>query len=151
MKTVPPIVTVQLFDLEQLRWEVQRLLDDLDAAEAHGQHGKWLPCVDVCESDHEVIVRAEIPGVEPSTVEVAAVGTLLKLTGEKPPCEIKAKAFHCLERATGRFTRVVRISRPFDVGRSTASMHAGVLTVRLTKIQERRLRAIAIPITVEEE
>jgi HSP20 family protein len=93
--------------------------------------------LDVSETDKEVKVTAELPGVDPKEVELTLEGDVLTIKGEKKvEDERKDDQHHVVERAYGRFARSMRL--PFAAGESDvrAAFDKGVLTVTVPKPRE---------------
>jgi HSP20 family protein len=141
-------------EIERLRTRVGRLLAALqEAAESAAPRapGEWLPPVDLCESESEVRVTIEVPGVKAEQIEVGIAGERLRVSGRKrkgAPC---AGISHlCSERDYGRFTRTVRLHWPVRAAEATAELKDGVLTVRLPKLKERRGAEVKIKVTGDE-
>ena len=129
-------------EIERLRSRVGRLFAALqEAAESAAPHapGEWVPPVDLCESESEVTVTVEVPGVRPEQLAVTLAGEQLRVSGRKrkgAPCG--GISHLCSERDYGRFTRLVRLYWPVRAAEATAELKDGVLTVRLPKLKERR-------------
>lgn len=120
------------------RREVQRMMDDFFSGstgrggEFNGVHG-GLP-VDVSETDKELVVSAELPGLDQKDFEVVVAGDVLTIKGEKKyEHEDKNGNGYYRERQFGSFSRSIRL--PFEVKDENvdASYRNGVLTVRLPK------------------
>ncbi|MHC4960091.1 MAG: Hsp20/alpha crystallin family protein [Planctomycetota bacterium] len=95
---------------------------------------RWLPAVDVKETDTDVIVHAEIPGIDPKTVEVDVHGDVLTLKGEKSESnEEKGENWHRVERRYGSFTRAIPLPVEVDPEKAVAEADNGVLTITLGK------------------
>ncbi len=115
-----------------------------------GPHGitGWAPNVDVYEKDNEIIVKADVPGVEPEDLEVTCTEDALVIRGETRREEDREEGgWHRTERRYGRFERVIPLppgTRPDD---ARANFRNGVLELRLPKTEEARQRARRIPIT----
>lgn len=93
----------------------------------------WTPSVDVLETPDAFVVRADLPGVDPSTIEVHLDHTgALSLQGERPPVEDGSEAVR-QERAHGTFLRRFQVPDTVDADRIEASGQHGVLTVRIPK------------------
>lgn len=145
---------LELIELERLRSRVGRLVlvleEAADALEPRSP-GAWAPPVDVCESETEVTVRVELPGVEPRHVEVALTATHLRIRGRKPKGAPRGPARHlCSERSYGEFARAVPLRWPVRAGVATARLRDGLLTIRLPKIVERRGAEIKVVVTADE-
>jgi HSP20 family protein len=112
--------------------------------------GECSPAVDVYETDDSVEIVADLAGVKPAAIRVISKGDSVLIAGEKPPRRVRGESsFHQVERGYGRFARVVRIGRPCDTARATATFAAGELHISLPKLSDRRGRAI--PIQVRDE
>jgi HSP20 family protein len=94
----------------------------------------WSPALDVAETNDEVEVRAEIPGVDPKQLDIAVQGNRLVISGEKKETkESKENAFHRRESYYGSFTRELQLPGGVDAGKVDATYADGVLTIRLKK------------------
>ena len=104
------------------------------------------PRVDVTESDKEVRVTAELPGVEEKDVEVALAGDAITIKGEKrEEKEEKGEEQYRLERSYGAFRRSFSLPCEVDTDKATASFKKGVLTVTLPKTaQAAKSKKIAV-------
>lgn len=120
-----------------LRKEMDRLFDRLWEREPFGiqqlSEG-WLPPLDVVETDQNVLVTADVPGLEAKDVHVTVRENLLILRGEKKvEVERKDEKQYRMERAFGVFTRHVALPVPVDASKVSAIVHNGVLKVTLPK------------------
>jgi len=105
------------------------------------------PTIDVYETDDTQEIAVDLPGIDPTGVRVLGKGDSILIAGEKSARrERGGSSFHLVERGYGRFARVVRLSRPCDASKATATLGGGELRVSVPKIGDRRGRAI--PITV---
>jgi HSP20 family protein len=108
----------------------------------------WSPNVDVYETDNEIVVKADVPGVEPEDLEVTCTEDSLVIRGETRREEDREEGgWRRVERRYGRFERVIPLppgTRPDD---ARASFRNGVLELRIPKTEEARQRARRIPIT----
>ncbi|MBX7165313.1 MAG: Hsp20/alpha crystallin family protein [Pirellulales bacterium] len=104
---------------------------------ALGTFGMAFPPLDVMESDDEVTVRVEVPGIDPQQLEITATGESLTIAGEKQEqlTEKSDKYFHHVETRAGRFRRTIGLPSGVDSQDVTADYQHGVLTVRLKKKQ----------------
>jgi HSP20 family protein len=102
--------------------------------------------VEVVETDKDIRIAAELPGMDEKDVEVSVSDDVLTIRGEKR-AEIDDKERHFSERYYGRFER--RIPLPFEVedDRAEASFENGVLTVTLPKSPEAEAKTKRIAIS----
>ncbi len=95
------------------------------------------PRVDLQESDQDLLVTVDLPGVQQSDVEVKVEGDTLIICGEKRSSnEQKQQNFHLMERSYGRFERAVPLPFSPNPEQAEARYEDGVLTVRLPKEEE---------------
>jgi HSP20 family protein len=123
-----------------LRAEFDRLLENyvrepLSSLEwPFGIQRGCIPPVDLAENPEEVLVRAEIPGVDPNNLEVTVSGGQIVLAGEKPDVvEAGGRDFYHTENRFGRFRRAIPLPQAVDPEHVEAEYVHGVLTVRLKK------------------
>ena len=103
---------------------------------------RWQPDIDVYETEHELVVRAEIAGIAGEDLRVSIDGQELRISGIRRALERgDLRRLHQMEVATGPFERVVAIPMAFDRERVTAHLADGFLTVSLPK---RRAQRIAV-------
>jgi HSP20 family protein len=143
-----------LFELARIQSEVNKLFDVL--LKNHGAEGggvqPWLPNIDICETDSSVVVRCELPGVGRESLKLSSRGTDLVLAGEKESGRPQRKAkYHCRERASGAFRRVVHLPPVVNTRGAKADLDDGVLTVQFPKVSNRRGEEFVIPISEEEK
>jgi HSP20 family protein len=141
-KSQSPATREDVFDpFVSLRRELDRLFDDFASGFGNGLFrptlGDWQgvnPAIDVAETDKEVVVTADLPGLDQKDLEVTLAGDVLTIKGEKKAeQEQKSGGAHYMERRFGSFSRSVRL--PFEVkdGTADAKYDKGVLTVRMPK------------------
>jgi HSP20 family protein len=95
------------------------------------------PRIDVSESEEQIQVTAELPGVEEKDVEVVLADNVLTIKGEKKSeKEDKKKDYHMVERSYGSFQRMIPVPYDIDPDQVDASFANGVLTVTLAKPPE---------------
>ena len=105
----------------------------------------WLPAVDVYETDQNVVLKAEMPGVDPKNVEIRVEDGTLYLKGERKfEKEVKEENYHRVERSYGSFTRSFALPSSVDAEKATAEYKDGVLTLTLPKKEEAKPKTIKI-------
>lgn len=136
--------------LARLRDEVQNVFDHFlgNPPMSRGLGffpGEMFPRLDLAESDQDVTIRAELPGVQPKDVKVEVTGNMLKLSGEKSAQhEEKGRDFHCCERQLGSFSRTIQLPTSVDPTQVDAQFKDGVLTVTLAKNPAAKPKRITI-------
>ena len=104
-----------------------------------------LPKVDVMDRKDDVVVRAEVPGVNKEDIEVSISGNTLTIKGESKHEEKEEKGdyWRC-EISRGAFSRMILLPAEVDDAKAKASMKDGVLELTLPKLEKSRRHAIAI-------
>jgi HSP20 family protein len=106
---------------------------------------QWLPAFDLAETADEIVVRAELPGMEAKDIEITLTDDLLTISGEKKrDKEDRKENYHRLERQYGSFSRSICLPAAVKGDAIDASYKDGVLTVTLPKTEEQKPRRIEI-------
>ena len=111
-----------------------------------GLRGSWMPAVDIYETEHhDLIVRAELPGITREDIEVSVENSTLVLKGEKKlDTAVKDENYRRIERAYGSFHRSFTLPNTVDAGRVAAEVKNGVLTVTIPVAERARPRKIEV-------
>ena len=99
--------------------------------------------MEVFETDDEIQVRAEVPGIDPKDLNIQLVGDVLVLSGEKKEEEQRGARTYS-ERSYGAFRRSLRLSTPVDADHVKAEHRNGVVMIQLTKSESVRPKRIQI-------
>ena len=110
--------------------------------------GSWLPPVDIYENDrHELVLRAELPGLRREDIDVTVEHNVLTLRGERHrDDQVKESQYHRSERAYGSFSRSFTLPATVDGNQVRAEYRDGMLTVRLPLRDEARPRQIQVEV-----
>src|SRR5215218_1225440 len=137
-----------------LHREMNRLFDDVlrgtfgvPSREGQGgQGGTLMPHIDVSETEKELKICAELPGVTENDVEVTLNNDVLTIRGEKKVERTSEQEnYHFVERSYGTFQRSLRVPYPVEPDQVQARFEHGVLTVTLPKSeQHQRSRRIQV-------
>jgi HSP20 family protein len=129
---------------------LNRALDEALASSWNGSsEGRaWVPALDVVERHDAYLIALEIPGVDPSTIDISFEQNVLTILGSKPVgfdigknTELRV---HAAERVVGAFERAVRLPEFVDGENIAAEFSNGVLFLTVPKIQAAQARKIAI-------
>jgi HSP20 family protein len=135
-------------ELGSLRREMDRLFDrffDWRLLRRTGLEGEWAPLVDLSENKKEVILKAEIPGMEAKDIDISLDGNVLTIRGEKKKeTETKEENYHRVERSYGSFSRAIRLPAEVDDNTVDAAYKDGVLYITLTKTKKDASKKIEI-------
>ena len=106
---------------------------------------EWAPAVDVFERNGDLIVNAEIPGVEAKDFDITVEDNMLKLRGErKHETEQEDEGYYRHERFHGTFERLVPLPTEVETEKINATYKNGVLEVVLPKAAETHVRRIEV-------
>ena len=139
-------------DPADLAEDVRRLFDDLSRRRADRRHmvaGECMPVVDVFETEKNVEIVLDVPGVAVDGIRVMFKSGVVIIAGEKERPDFTKRgpaSFHLVERDFGRFVRAVRINVAIDAAKARARLANGELRVVLPRIKERRGNGLLLPI-----
>jgi HSP20 family protein len=141
-------------DLVSLQERMNRLFDDSFRGVARtGEEdwalgGSWAPAVDIFELEGNIVLKAELPGVEAKDVDIRVENNVLTLRGERKfDNEVKRESYHRVERSYGAFSRSFTLPTVVDTSNIKAEFKEGVLRVTLPKREEAKPKQIAISVT----
>jgi HSP20 family protein len=137
----------RLNDLMLMQERMTRLFEEsLQRSKAEDGAGTlWSPAVDIFETDEEVVLIAELPGIERDDVRVDVEGARLSLRGERRFSGDRER-YHRVERPYGAFSRSFDLPPTVDPDRISADYRRGLLTVRLPKAEASAARRVEITV-----
>jgi HSP20 family protein len=107
----------------------------------------WTPSVDIYETPNELVLKADLPDVDPKNVEIKLENGTLTLKGERRfDQERNEKGYHRIERSYGTFVRAFSLPDTVDAEHIKADYKNGVLTVTLPKKEIAKPRSVKIEI-----
>jgi len=105
----------------------------------------YVPSVDIFETDNEVVVKAEMPGMNASDIDVRLEDNVLTLKGERHfEKDAKEENYHRIEREYGTFTRSFALPRTVNGDKVSAEYRDGILKIVLPKKEETKPKAIKV-------
>jgi HSP20 family protein len=105
----------------------------------------WTPTADIFESENELVVNLDLPGVDPKMVDIRVENNILSIRGERQFEDKPAKDnFHRVERSYGPFGRSFTLSTAVDADKIRASYKSGVLSITLPKAEAAKPKRIQI-------
>jgi HSP20 family protein len=116
------------------------------SAEAGGSGPVWTSAVDVYETENEIVIDAQLPGIKKEELKIQLENNLLTIKGvRQPENDENTKALR-VERAYGEFNRSFKVPGNVDQGRIKSEFSQGILKVHLPKREEEKPRQIEITI-----
>jgi HSP20 family protein len=135
-------------DLRALQDEVNRLFSSSltrDFGDEGLSRGAWAPSVDIYENKDNVVLEAELPGMNREDFELTVENNVLTLRGERRfEKRDEGDNYHRVERAYGQFTRSFTLPQTVSPENATAEYKNGVLRVMLQKREEVKARRIEV-------
>jgi HSP20 family protein len=140
-------------DLVTIQDRMNRIFEDAFRVQGRGGEedwlgGSWAPPVDIYEHDGNLVLKAELPGIDPKDVDVRVENNVLTLRGERQfDSEVKRESCHRVERAYGTFSRSFTLPNVVDTQNIKAEFKDGVLRVTMPKREEAKPKQIQVQIT----
>ncbi|WP_436714437.1 Hsp20/alpha crystallin family protein [Roseiconus lacunae] len=121
---------------------MSRMFDD---GEDSWLGGAMAPTLDVSETDNEVDVKMDLPGMKPEEIDIQVHQNVLTIRGERSEeTEEKDRTYHRVERRSGSFARSVSLPSAIDEDNVDANYKDGVLIIKMPKTKEAQAKKIAV-------
>jgi HSP20 family protein len=137
-------------EFERMRREMDRLWDSFfegGLRRRPEEVREWFPALDLAETKNEIVVKAEVPGLDPKDIDISLSEGILTIKGEKKQeKEEKEENYHLIERSYGSFTRSVHLPREVQSDKISAAYKNGVLKVTLPKSEEAKKKEVKIKV-----
>ena len=140
-----------MLEIARIQSEINRLFENLLELKQPGDESgpNWTPTMDIVDGPECLTVLVELPGVDAKDLELSADGGDIIIRGEKKQTVYSGDdaQYHCLERAYGRFQRVVSLNYPINTHKAGAELRNGLLRLTFPKVPNRRGGAVPIQVT----
>jgi HSP20 family protein len=143
-------------ELQTVQNEMNRLFNTFFDTPGPGNGGqtavrRWIPAMDLVETDNEFVLRADLPGLTENNVNIELDDSVLTISGErKAQHEERKEGYYRVERASGVFSRQLTLPEGVDAAKIQAHFDNGVLEVRIPKPEARKPRKVAISVGGQE-
>jgi HSP20 family protein len=143
-----PVVKYAPFgtDFEEFPAGLRVFQDSLSRLFSEPASRPWSPAVDIFENENELVLKADLPEVDPKNVGIQIENGTLTLKGERKFEEHKNKAVHRVERGYGAFVRAFTLPETVDPEKVKADYKNGVLTISLPKKEVAKPRTVNIEV-----
>ena len=137
-----------LRELSSLQTEMNRLFNTVfDTPVANTGNRRWVPAMDLVETNEDFVLRADLPGMTQEDVKIELEDNTLTVSGErKAEHEAREEGFYRLERAFGAFSRSLTLPKGINPESVNASFANGVLEVHIPKPEAVKPRRIEIAV-----
>ena len=143
------LVRWQPREMADLRGEMNRLIDSFWGTRPNeqGLHSNWVPATDVTETNEEIVLTAELPGMRQEDVQVTVANNVLTIQGEKKnETEHTEGGVFRTERTYGAFSRSFTLPAGINMDKIGANAKDGVLTLRIPKPEEIKAKQIEVKV-----
>lgn len=108
---------------------------------------RWVPAMDLVETEGEYVLRADLPGLGEDDVKIELDERVLTISGERhSEHEAREAGFYRVERSSGSFRRTLTLPEGVDADAIRATFDKGVLEVRVPKPEQRQPRRVQITV-----
>lgn len=142
-------------ELQSVQSEINRLFNTLfesptQAAGNGGSSRRWIPAMDLVETEQDFVLRADLPGVSEKDVKIELQDDVLTVSGErKAEHEERKEGYYRIERSSGSFSRSLTLPEGIDPAGIKASFERGVLEVHVPKPVARKPHKVTINVAGE--
>lgn len=129
-----------------LQEQVNRLFSDVfERSSQESNLSTWAPAVDIAETEHELVVKADLPGVDPKELDIRVENNVLTIRGERKfEKKVNEDNYLRVERAYGSFTRSFSLSNTVNSEAIKADYQNGVLSLSIPKREEAKPKQIKV-------
>ena len=134
--------------MSSLQDQINRVFNQ--AFERRGEESNltsWAPAVDIYESEHELVVKADLPDVDPKDLDIRVENNILTIRGERKfEKNVSTENYLRVERAYGTFSRSFALSNTVNTEAIKADYQNGVLTLHIPKREEAKPKQIKVSV-----
>ena len=136
-------------DMFSLEHQMNHLFDDVFKPVVRGDSRlsmwNWNPMVDIYDYVENIVIKAELPGIDKKDIVIDVKDGVLTLKGERSfDNEVKEEKYYCRERTFGKFERVFRLPAKVDPEKISADYKDGILKIDIPKPGEQKPKKITV-------
>jgi HSP20 family protein len=129
-----------LREMQRLRREMNQVFSGIEQPLSQED-----PLVNAWVGEQDVIIIAEVPGVDPAKVDISVVGDTLTISGLRDAVPLKeGESYHRQERSYGRFSRSLQLPFHVEAAKVEAKYERGILKITLPRAEADKPRKIAV-------
>ena len=136
--------------VSSLQEQVNRLFNEaFDRKGGESSLSTWAPAVDIQETEQELVVKADLPGIDPKDLDIRVENHLLTIRGERKfEKKVNEDSYLRVERSYGSFARSFTLANTVNAEAIQADYHNGVLTLTIPKREEAKPKQIKVNVAV---
>jgi HSP20 family protein len=128
-----------------LQDQINRLFNDVFDRKEESSLTTWAPSVDIYETEHELVVKADLPEVDPKDLDIRAENNILTIRGERKfEKKVSEENYLRVERSYGSFARSFTLANTVNSEAIKADYSNGVLTLSIPKREEAKPKQIKV-------
>ena len=144
---MPSLLKYNPFETDDLPTGLRLFQDSVSRILSDANVRPWTPGVDIVENENELVLKADVPGIELKDIDIRMENGTLTIKGERKfEKEEKAASYHRVERSYGTFARTFALPDSVDAEKVGAAYKDGVLTVTLPKKEVAKPRSIKVSV-----
>lgn len=137
-------------EMESLRRQMDRMFDELLESNPQAGNTNWVPAIELKDEENQLILRAEIPGVEAKHLNIEVTREAVSISGEHhSENRTEGKGLYHSELRYGKFQRLVQLPVHVENEQVKAEFKNGILTLTLPKAEELRRKVFKVNLTDE--
>ncbi len=134
-------------EMMTLREAMDRLFDEAFTRPISATGGLEMPSIDMYQTDHDLVVKAALPGINPDDVNISVSADVLTLKGDyKQEDEVKDAQYHIREHRHGMFERSIMLPASIQPDKARAEFDKGILTITLPKTEMVKTKTVNIKV-----
>jgi HSP20 family protein len=131
--------------LTTLQDQINRLFSDsLGRTGGEGSLTAWAPAVDIYETEHELVVKADLPDIDPQDLDIRVENNILTIRGERKFEKVNEDNYLRVERAYGTFSRSFTLANTVNAEAIKAEYQNGVLRLTIPKREEAKPKQVKV-------
>jgi HSP20 family protein len=129
-----------------LQDQINRVFNDVFERQGEGSNlTSWAPAVDIFETEHELVVKADLPEIDPRELDIRVENNILTIRGERKfESKVSEDKYLRVERAYGSFSRSFSLANTVNSEAIKAEYQNGVLTLTVPKREEAKPKQIKV-------
>ena len=130
-----------------LQDQINRLFNEAFSRSEEGNLTSWAPAVDIYETEHELVVKADLPDVKPEDLDIRVENNILTIRGERKfEKKVNEDNYLRVERSYGSFSRSFSLANTVNTEAIKADYKDGVLTLTIPKREEAKPKQIKVQV-----